>query len=183
VSRLGRSPWRKPSGPCFARMLLGNDPRGMGMDDRSDHGRRRERPAGLEAKIADALVTRLVESRFSETLMEQILLALAENRDVERLVIHLLQQPGVNGTIDELVDRQLGRVIHSLRQNEELRELVREQVDLYLKHLTANPEPVRQLIQDQSRGLVREILATVRARAFVADDAVDAWVRRALGRA
>jgi len=139
--------------------------------------------SSLEAKIADALVTRLVESRFSEALMEQILQALTQNPDVERLVVHLLQQPGVNDTVDDLVDRQLGRVIHSLRRNEELRDLVREQVDIYLKELTENPEPVRRLIQDQSRSMVREILATVRARAFVADDAVDAWVRRVLGRA
>jgi hypothetical protein len=139
--------------------------------------------SSLEAKIADALVTRLVESRFSETLMEQILRALAQSPDVEGLVVHLLRQPGVNDAVDELVDRQLGRVLHALRQDEELRELVREQVDLYMQYLTANPEPVHQLIQDQSRGMVREILATVRATAFVADDAIDAWVRRVLGRA
>jgi hypothetical protein len=124
-----------------------------------------------------------VESRFSEALMEQILLALRESRDVEQLVVHLLRQPDVNGAVDEIVDRQLGRVLQSLRQNEALRELVREEVDVYLQHLTEHPEPVQQLIQDQSRGMVREILATVRARAFVADDAVDAWVRRVLGRA
>ncbi len=153
------------------------------MDDRNDHGRRRERPAGLEARIADALVTRLVESRLSEALMEQIVRALSESKDVEQLVIHLLRQPDVNGVVDDLVDRQLERVLATLRGSAELRELVREQVDLYLKHLTENPEPVRQLIQDQSRGLVREIQADVRARAYVADDAVDAWVRRVLGRA
>ena len=63
-----------------------------------------------------------------------------------------------------------------------MRDLVREQVDVYLQYLTAHPEPVRELIQDQSRGMVRDILAGVRARAVVADDAVDAWVRRTLGR-
>ncbi|MEY2668064.1 MAG: hypothetical protein RJA59_702 [Pseudomonadota bacterium] len=189
---------------------------------------------GLEARIADALVTRLVESRLSEALMDQVLQALAENRNVDRLVVNLLQQPDVNGSVEQLVvrllqqpgvdgsveqlvvrllqqpgvngsveqfvvhllgqpgvnravdgivDRQLERVLHSLRQSAELRDLVREQVDVYLKHLTANPEPIRELIQDQSRGMVRDILAGVRARAVVADDAVDAWVRRGLGRA
>ena len=162
------------------------------------------RTAGLEARLADALVTRLVESRFSETLMEQILLALTESRDVERLVIHLLRQPEVNGTVDEIVDRQLERVLQELRDSEAVRELVRgqadaylqhltahpeivqqlvrDQVDLYLQHLTEHPEPVRQLIQDQSRGMLRDIQASVRARALVADDAVDAWIGRALGR-
>jgi hypothetical protein len=155
--------------------------RSSGTGGRDDDGPVR-RPAGLEARIADALVTRLVESRFSEALMEQILVALTESRDVEQLVIHLLRQPEVNGTVDEIVDRQLGRVLQELRDSEAVRELVREQVDLYLQHLTEHPEPVRQLIQDQSRGMLNDIQATVRARAFVADDAVDAWIGRVLRR-
>ena len=114
--------------------------------------------------------------------MEQVLAALTESRDVEQLVIHLLRQPQVNGAVDEIVDRQLGRVLQELRENEAVRELVREQVDLYLQHLTEHPEPVRQLIQDQSRGMLRDVQATVRARAFVADDAVDEWVGRVLRR-
>jgi hypothetical protein len=114
--------------------------------------------------------------------MEQILVALTESRDVEQLVIHLLRQPAVNGVVDEIVDRQLERVLQELRRSEAVRELVREQVDIYLQHLTEHPEPVRQLIQDQSRGMLRDIQAMVRARAFVADDAVDAWIGRVLGR-
>jgi hypothetical protein len=162
------------------------------------------RPAGLEARIADALVTRLVESRFSEALMEQVLAALTESRDVERLVTHLLRQPAVNGTVDDLVDRQLERVIRELRESDTVRDLVREQadaylaylvahpesvqdlvrmqVDLYLQHLTEHPEPVRQLIQDQSRGMLRDVQANVRARAFLADEVVDGWFGRVLGR-
>jgi hypothetical protein len=185
-------------------MLTSGTVRQPGTGGRDDDGPAR-RPSGLEARLADALVTRLVESRFSETLMAQVLAALAESRDVERLVIHLLRRSGVNGAVDEIVDRQLERVLQELRESEAVRELVkeqadaylqrltahpealqqlvREQVDTYLQHLTQNPEPVRQLIQDQSRGMVREMLATVRARAFVADDSVDAWFRRVLGRA
>jgi GMP synthase PP-ATPase subunit len=162
-------------------MLTSHAVRSSGKGGRDDDGSVQRR-TGLEAKIADALVARLVESRFSEALMDQILLALTESRNVEQLVIHLLRQPDVNGTVDELVDRQLGRVIQALRDSEALRELVREQVDAYLQHLTEHPAPVQQLIQDQSRGMIREIQATVRARAFAADDAVDAWVRRVLGR-
>jgi hypothetical protein len=124
-------------------------------------------------------VTRLVESRFSEALMERILAALTESRDVERLVVHLLRQPDVNGTVDEIVDRQLERVLRELRQSEAVRELVREQADAYLQLLTEHPEPVRQLIQDQGGGMLEDVQATVRARAFVADDAVDAWLGRA----
>jgi hypothetical protein len=206
-------------------MVTSTSVRSSGTGGRDGDGPAR-RPAGLEARIADALVTRLVESRFSEALMQQILVALTESRDVEQLVVHLLRQPAVNGTVDELVDRQLGRVLQELRKSEAVRELVREQadaylqhlaahpgsvqelvreqvdlylqhlmahpetvqqlvrtqVDLYLQHLTENPEAIRQLIQDQSRGMVRDVQATVRARAFVADDAVDAWVGRLLGR-
>lgn len=162
-------------------MLTSPAVRSSGTGGRDGEGSAPKR-TGLEARIADALVTRLVESRFSEALMEQILQALTESRDVEKLVVHLLGQPDVTGTVDALVDRQLGRVIENLRTSEALRELVREQVDLYLKHLTENPEAVRQLIQDQSRGMVREVQATVRARAYLADDAVDAWVHRVLGR-
>jgi len=136
------------------------------------------RRLGLEARIADALVTHLVESRFSEALMEQILVALKESRDLERLVVHLLAEPEVNGSVDGMVDRQFGRVVEALRKSEEVRELVREQVDTYLQHLTQHPEPVRQLIQDQSRGMVREMLASVRAWALLADEAVNGWVSR-----
>lgn len=158
--------------------------------------------------------------------MERILVALTESRDVEQLVIHLLRQPEVNGTVDEIVDRQLERVLRELRGSDGVRELVREQadaylqhlvdhpesvqglvgtqvdlylqhlvahpetvqqlvrdqVDRYLQHLTANPEPVRQLIQDQSRGMLEVIQASVRARAFVLDDEVDAWIGRVLRR-
>jgi hypothetical protein len=198
--------------------------RSSGTDGHDDGPARR--PAGLEARLADALVTRLVESRFSEALMEQILVALTESRDVERLVLHLLRQPEVNGTVGEIVDRQLERVMPELRDSEAvgelvhkqadayvqrliahpesvqqlvreqvnlylqhlaehpetIQQLVRDQVDLYLQHLTEHPEPVRQLIQDQSRGMLRGIQATVRARSFMADDVVDAWVGRVLRR-
>jgi hypothetical protein len=162
-------------------MLTFGAVRSSGTDGNDDDGPVR-RPGGLEARLADALVTRLVESRFSEALMGQVLVALTESRDVEQLVIHLLRQPEVNGTVDEIVDRQLERVLQELRGSEAVRELVREQVDTYLKHLTEHPEPVRQLIQDQSRGMLHDIQATVRARAFVADEAVDAWIGRVLRR-
>jgi len=105
-----------------------------------------------------------------------------ETRLAEALLDRVLQSLQGNPAVDALVDRQVGRVLQALAKSDALRQLVREQADAYLKHLTANPEPVRELIQDQSRGMVRDILAGVRARAVVADDAVDAWVRRTLGR-
>lgn len=121
AGNLGRRPAAVPTSPSV------RSPRTGGRDDAGSS----PRCTGLEARIADAMVTRLVESRFSEALMEQILQALTESRDVEKLVVHLLGQPDVNGTVDALVDRQLGRVIESLRSSEALRELVREQVDLW----------------------------------------------------
>jgi hypothetical protein len=80
------------------------------------------------------------------------------------------------------VDRQVDRVLEALEKDDALRQLIREQADAYLKHLTEHPEPVRQLIQDQSRGMARDLQESVRAAAIDADDAAETWVHRMLGR-
>jgi phage I-like protein len=127
-------------------------------------------------------VARLVETRLAEALIDQVLRALMESRTLELLVIRLLERPEVSGAVDALVDRQVGRVLQALEKDDSLRQLVREQVDAYLKHLTEHPEPVRQLIQDQSRGMARDLQESVRAAAIDADDAAETWVHRMLGR-
>lgn len=127
-------------------------------------------------------MARLVETRLAEALIDQVLRALMESRTLELLVIRLLERPEVSGAVDALVDRQVGRVLQALEKDDALRQLVREQVDAYLKHLTEHPEPVRQLIQDQSRGMARDLQESVRAAAIDADDAAETWVHRMLGR-
>lgn len=127
-------------------------------------------------------MARLVETRLAEAFIDQVLRALMESRTLELLVIRLLERPEVSGAVDALVDRQVGRVLQALEKDDSLRQLVREQVDAYLKHLTEHPEPVRQLIQDQSRGMARDLQESVRAAAIDADDAAETWVHRMLGR-
>jgi hypothetical protein len=127
-------------------------------------------------------VARLVETRLAEALIDQVLRALMESRTLELLVIRLLERPEVSGAVDALADRQVGRVLQALEKDDALRQLVRAQADAYLKHLTEHPEPVRQLIQDQSRGMARDLQESVRAAAIDADDAAETWVHRMLGR-
>lgn len=163
-----------------------------GAGERRDDASAR-RPAGLEARLADALVTRLVESRFSEALMEQVLAALTESKDVERLVVHLLGQPGVNGAVDAVVDRQVGRVIPDLRESEAVRDLIRDQADAYLRHLAEHPEGVERLVVDllqrpdvnrtvdalvdrQVERVLRELPRSEAVRALVREQA-DAYLR------
>lgn len=150
--------------------------------DGSDGEPRLRRPAGLEARLADALVARLVENRLAEAFIDQVLRALMESRTLEQLVIRLLERPEVSGAVDALVDRQVGRVLETLEKDDSLRQLVREQADAYLKHLTEHPESVQQLIQDRSRGMAQNLQESVRAAAIDADDAAETWVHRKLGR-
>ena len=150
--------------------------------DGSDGAPPLRRATGLDARLADALVARLVETRLAEALIDQVLRALMGSRTLEQLVIRLLERPEVGGAIDALVDRQVVRVLEALENDDALRQLVREQADAYLKHLTEHPEPVQQLIQDQSRGMAQDLQESVRAAALDADDAAETWVHRKLGR-
>ncbi len=138
--------------------------------------------AGLAGQVADALVTRLVDSRLAGALIERVLQALMESPALEQLVVRLLTQLEGSPAIDALVDRQVGRVMQALEKSEALRQLVREQAGAYLEYITEHPEPVQQLIQDQSRGMARDFQERVRAAALQGDDAVESWVRRVLRR-
>ena len=133
--------------------------------DEPDGDPPRRRGGGLEARLADALVDRLMETRLAEALLDRVLQSLQGNP-----------------AVDALVDRQVGRVLQALAKCDALRQLVREQADAYLKHLNEHPEQVRELVQDQSLGMVREFQETVRGAALDGDDAVESWVRRVLGR-
>ncbi len=138
--------------------------------------------AGFAAQVADALVTRLVDTRLAGALIERVLQALMEAPALEQLVVRLLTRLEDSPAIDALVDRQVGRLLQALENSEALRQLVRQQAGAYLEYLTEHPEPVQQLIQDQSRGMAREFQERVRATALDADDAVESWVRRVLRR-
>ncbi len=138
--------------------------------------------AGLAAQVADALVTRLVDTRLAGALIERVLEALMESPALEQLVVRLLTRLEDSPAIDALVDQQVGRVLQALEKSEAVRQLVREQGGAYLEYITEHPEPVHQLIQDQSRGMARDFQERVRAAAFDADDAVESWLRRVLRR-
>ncbi len=132
--------------------------------------------------MADALVTRLFDTRLAGALFEHVLQALLESPALKQLVVQLLTDLEASPAVDALVDRQVGRVLQALQDSEALRHLVREQGGAYLGYLTEHPESVQQLIQDQSRGIARDFQERVRVAALDADDAVDSWVRRVLRR-
>ena len=138
--------------------------------------------AGIGAQVADALVTRLFDTRLAGVLFERVLQALLGSPALEQLVVRLLTDLEASPAVDALVDRQVGRVLQALEDSEALRQLVREQGGAYLRYLTEHPESVQQLIQDQSRGIARDFQGRARAAALDADDAVDSWVRRVLRR-
>ena len=83
---------------------------------------------------------------------------------LEQLVVRLLTQLEDSPAIDALVDQQVGRVLQALEKSEAVRQLVREQAGAYLEYITEHPEPVQQLIQDQSRGMARDFQERVACR-------------------
>ena len=141
-----------------------------------------ERP-GLTTQLADAIIRRLLESPLAETLIERVVQALMRSGELDRLVTKVVADLEAERVVDSLVDRQIGRVLEALRESAAVQALIREQAGAYLVHLGEHPQPVQRLIREQSRGVVDEFLTALRERALAADDTVDGWVRRALGRA
>ncbi|HVP60222.1 MAG TPA: hypothetical protein VMT11_06670 [Myxococcaceae bacterium] len=142
----------------------------------------RERP-GLTTQIADALIRRFLETPVADALIERVVQALMRSPELDQLVTQVVADLEASPVVDSLVDRQIARVLEELRESEDLQLLIRKQAGEYLQHLGEHPEPVQRLIREQSRGVVDEFLAALRERALAADDTVDGWVRRALGRA
>jgi len=141
-----------------------------------------ERP-GLATQLADAAIRRFLETPVADALIEHVVQALMRSPELDRLVTSVVAGLERNRVVDTLVDGQMDRVLGALRENEALQLLIREQAGRYLQHLGEHPEPVQRLIQEQSRGVVDDFLTGLREHALAADDAVDGWVRRALGRA
>ena len=140
-------------------------------------------PQGLTTQLADAVVRRLLETPLADTLIYRVVEALTRSAALERLVLKVVTDLEASPAVEALVDRQVVRVMEALRESEGLRLLIQEQAGDYLEHLGRHPEPVQRLIQEQSRGVVREWRDTLRERALAADDVVDTWARRVLGRA
>jgi hypothetical protein len=128
------------------------------------------------------VIRRLLESPVADTLIERVVQALMRSGELDRLVTKIVADLEASPVVDSLVDRQIERVMEALRQSAALQALIQEQVGAYLLHLGEHPEPVQRLIQEQSRGVVDEFLSALRQRALEADDTVDGWVRRAVGR-
>ena len=128
------------------------------------------------------MIRRLLESPVADTLIERVVQALMRSGELDRLVTKIVADLEASPVVDSLVDRQIERVMEALRQSAALQALIQEQVGAYLVYLGEHPEPVQRLIQEQSRGVVDEFLSALRQRALAADDTVDGWVRRAVGR-
>jgi len=138
---------------------------------------------GITNRLADALVTRLLETGLAESLIDGVVEALMRGPMLERLASKVLHDLEASPAVDALVDRQVERVLPALERSEALQSLIREQAGIYLQFLEAHPEQVRRLVQQESRGVLREFGDGLRARAVSGDDRVEAWARRALGRA
>jgi hypothetical protein len=138
---------------------------------------------GTTNRMADALVTRLLETGLAESLIDGVVEALMRGPMLERLILKVIGDLETSPAVDALADRQVNRVLDALQQSEALQSLIRKQAGAYLQYLESHPEQVRRLVQQESRGVFIEFRDGLRARAFSADDRLEAWAQRALGRA
>jgi hypothetical protein len=141
----------------------------------------RERP-GLTTQLADAAIRRFLETPLADSVIERVVQALMRSGELERLITKVVTDLETSPAVQSLVDRQVERVLAELRESDAVQALIREQAGQYLRYLGEHPDPVQRLIQEQSRGVLDDFLHALRVRALAADDAVDGWVRRVLGR-
>jgi len=139
-------------------------------------------PHGVQAQLADRLAAALLESPLADALIERVLQALVRSPALEQLLTQAVSELERSPAVDALVDRQVERVLRGLEQSDAVTALVQAQAGRYLAHLEAHPEQVRRIVQGQSRSAVEELIDGIRGRALAADEAVDAWARRLLGR-
>lgn len=139
-------------------------------------------PAGFQAQLADRIAARLLESALADSLIERVLQALVRSPALEQLLTQAVAELERSPAVDALVDRQVERVLVELERSVAVAALVQAQAARYLAHLEAHPEQVRRIVQGQSRSAIEELTDGIRGRALAADDAVDAWARRLLGR-
>ncbi|MGZ6135419.1 MAG: hypothetical protein ACXWK9_13270 [Myxococcaceae bacterium] len=139
-------------------------------------------PAGFQAQLADRIAARLLDSPLADALIERVLQALVRSPALEQLLTQAVTELERSPAVDALVDRQVDRVLVALERSDAVAALVQAQASRYLQHLEAHPEQIRRIVQGQSRNAIEELTEALRGRALAADDAVDAWARRLLGR-
>ena len=135
----------------------------------------------LAAKLADALMGRLLETRLADSVIERVMESLMRSAALERLVAKVVTDLGTSPALRELVDRQVDRVLAALSESDAFRTLIRDQAGDYLEYLTEHPERVQPLVQDQSRSVALEMRESVREHVMTLDDALESWARRVVG--
>jgi hypothetical protein len=138
-------------------------------------------PGALAAKLADALMGRILETRLVDSVIERVIESLMRSATLERLVAEVVADLETSPALNELVDRQMVRVLAALGESDALRKLIRDQADDYLEYLTEHPERVQPLVQDQSRGVAVEMRESIREYVMTLDDALESWARRVVG--
>lgn len=149
---------------------------------RSSRSERSIEPVGFQAQLADRIAARLLDSPLADALIDRVLQALVRSAALDPLLTHAVSELERSPEVDALVDRQVERVLVALERSDVLAALVQAQASRYLESLEAHPERIRRLVQRQSRTAIEELTDALRTRALAADDAVDAWVRRLVGR-
>jgi len=149
---------------------------------RSARSERGIEPAGFQAQLADLIAAKLLDSFLADALIDRVLQALVRSPALEPLLAHVLSELERSPAVDALVDRQVERVLGALERSDALAALVQAQASRYLEQLESHPERIRRLVQGQSRSAIDELVDALRSRALAADDAVDGWVGRFLGR-
>ena len=140
-------------------------------------------PGALAARLADALMARFLETRLADSVIERVIESFMRSATLERLVAKVVRDLKTSPALNELVDRQVDRVLAALDENDALRKLIRDQADDYLEYLNAHPESVQSLVQDQSRSVALEMRESIREYVMTLDDALESWARRVEGRA
>jgi len=87
-----------------------------------------------------------------------------------------------NPELEALVKTQARALLEELPDDPNVRSLVRSQADEYINHLRENPEPIQELVQGQSVGLLGQVANVVREQAVTADTLLERGVRAALRR-
>jgi len=134
-------------------------------------------PRTLATQLADSLVERLLKTHLADRVVERVVDSLIRSPALDRVVAKVISSLEASPAVDALVDRQVDRVLAGLCASDALRKLIRDQAGAYLEYVRA-----QRLIQDQSRGVARELEDSIRERVMTLDDALESWARRVLGR-
>jgi hypothetical protein len=87
-----------------------------------------------------------------------------------------------NPELEALVKTQARALLEELPDDPNVQSLVRSQADDYIDHLREHPEPIQELVQGQSVGLLGQVANVVREQAVTADTLLERGVRAALRR-